>query len=210
MSFYGIARGVVGCICRLLFRVKINGAENVPQNEAFVVCSNHKSNFDPVMVAVSLPVELSFMAKEELFGFKPFGAVIRALGAFPVKRGKSDVGALKSAIGILKSGKNLVVFPEGRRSPQNHMGEGKGGAALIAVKSGVNILPVGIKGSYRLFSKISINIGKPIDLTQYAGKRIDSETVKKITDKYLMPKISELSGVPTYEQAVQNNICSEN
>ena len=206
MSFYGFARGLVNGVAHLLFRVKIVGVENVPKDENFVICSNHKSNFDPIMVGISMPVELKFMAKEELFRFKPVAKLISALGAFPVKRGKSDVGALKSAIGALKSGGSLAVFPEGRRSPKTHLGQGKGGAALIAVKAGVNILPVGINGRYGLFSKITVNIGKPIDLSQYFDTKVDSDTIKSITDHMLMPAISMLSGVPTYEESVQKEL----
>lgn len=210
MSFYGFAKGLVSGVCHLLFRIKVVGTENIPTNESFVICANHKSDFDPIMVAISMPVELNFMAKEELFRIKPIAKIIGALGAFPVKRGKSDVGALKSAISILKSGGRLVIFPEGRRSPKTHMGEGKGGAVLIAVKSGVNILPVGINGKYGLFSKITVNIGKPLDLSQYCGTKVDSETIKSITDERLMPEISLLSGVPTYAEAVKKGICEIN
>ena len=125
---------------------------------------------------------------------------MRALGAFPVKRGKSDLAALKTAISTLKGGDNLVVFPEGTRSPKDHLNEGKSGAALIAAKAGVDIVPVGIRGRYRIFSKVTVNIGKPISMDEYFGKRLDSKTLAHITDSLIMPEISKLSGIPTFDE----------
>lgn len=199
MSFYGFARGAVKFICNLLFRIKIEGIENLPQSGAYVVCANHKSNLDPPMLGACMPVQLRFMAKEELFKNKLFGGLLRALGAFPIKRGKSDVGALRAAMKMLASGERVVVFPEGGRSLNDHLKKGKSGAALIAVKAGVNILPIGIDGKYRLFSKIVVRIGEIISLEKYFDEKVESETLQEITDKDIMPAISQLSGVRTYE-----------
>lgn len=184
---------------RIAFRIKIEGTENIPKDKAFVVCANHKSLFDAPLMGVCMPIEIKFMAKEELFKNKLFGSVLRAMGAFPVKRGKSDIGAIKAAMKILAGGEVLGIFPEGRRSPKGYMSKGKSGAALIAVKSGVNILPVGVCGEYKLFSKIIVRIGKPIELSEYFGAKLDADALQEITDNQLMPAISELSEVSTYE-----------
>lgn len=198
MSLYDFAKGVLGIYC-LAFRTKVEGLENIPADGGFIICPNHKSNNDPILLGVKLPIKLSFMAKAELFGFKPFAAILRKLGAFPVKRGKSDIGALRAALEIVKNGGRLLLFPEGTRSDLNNLKKGKAGAALIALKANVKLLPVGICGKYGFFSKMKINIGKPIDLSEYYNKKTDTETVQMITDKLLMPAISELSGVVTYE-----------
>ena len=109
MSIYNIGTFVVKAIFKLCFRIKINGIENLPpDNEKFLVCSNHKSNLDPPMIGITVPYQLGFMAKEELFKFKPFGALIRNLGAFPIKRGKSDFGALRSAIDFAKKFRHCI------------------------------------------------------------------------------------------------------
>ena len=199
MSFYGFVRGAVKAVCNILFRIKIEGLENLPENGAYVVCANHKSNFDPPMLGSCMPVPLRFMAKEELFKNKLVGGLLNSVGAFPIKRGKSDVGALRAAMKMLAAGENVAVFPEGSRSKNGHLKKGKPGAALIAVKAGVNILPVGIDGSYKPFSKITVRIGKVIPLENYFDEKIDSETLQAITDESIMPAISQLSGVPTYE-----------
>ncbi len=199
MSFYKFAMAVVKGFYRVAFRIRIEGIENIEKDRAFVVCANHKSLLDAPLLAVCLPLEIKFMAKEELFRNKLFGSMLRAFGAFPVKRGKSDIGALKAAIGILKGGERLGIFPEGTRSPKGYMNKGKSGAALIAIKAKADILPVGICGSYRPFSKMTVRIGKPIELDNYFDVKPDSETLQSITDTKIMPSISKLSEVSTYE-----------
>ncbi|MBQ3573959.1 MAG: 1-acyl-sn-glycerol-3-phosphate acyltransferase [Clostridia bacterium] len=199
MNFYKVARAVVNAFLKIAFRIKVEGTENIPSEGALVVCSNHQSLCDPPMLAMCMPFELKFMAKEELFKNRLFGGLISALGAFPVKRGTGDIGALKIAIKVLSEGDRLVIFPEGARSPENYMGKGKSGAALIAIKSKANILPVGVCGKYKLFSRIVVRIGKPIVLEEYFGTKVGAETLQDITDNKIMKTISELSGVPVYE-----------
>ena len=92
-----------------------------------------------------------------------------------------------------------MIFPEGARSPKGYMHKGKPGTALIAIKSKVKILPVGIDGEYKLFSRIKIRVGKPISLEEYYDERLRSEKLQQITEERLMPAISQLSGVSTYE-----------
>lgn len=204
MSFYNFAVKLVRVFCHSIFRIKVEGLENVPLDEGFIMCANHKSNFDSLMIGISVPVEFNFMGKEEIFKFKPFGAVLRALHAFPVKRGKGDIGAIKASMKVLSEGGHLVIFPEGTRSPKDHMNPGKGGAVLIAIKSKVNIIPVGIEGSYKLFSKMTVRFGKPLDLSENFDKKIDTETITHIVDNRLMPTISELAKVPMAPEALKS------
>ncbi len=199
MSFYRVARAVIKAFLRIAFRIKVEGTENIPSEGALVVCGNHQSLCDPLLLAMCMPFELKFMAKEELFKNRLFGGLISSLGAFPVKRGTGDIGALKLAIKVLSEGHRLVIFPEGSRSPEGYMRKGKSGAALIAVKSRANILPVGVCGKYKLFSRIVVRIGKPIALEEFFGTKVGAETLQNITDNKIMKTISELSGVPVYE-----------
>ncbi len=200
MSFYKFAKGLVRCFCYIAFRIKVEGLENIPKDKAFVVCANHKSNLDPPILGVTLPVNLRYMAKEELFENKLFAKIITALGAFPIKRGKSDVGALRASIKMLTDGEPLAIFPEGGRSPKGgYMRKGKQGAALVAIKAGVNILPVGICGEYKPFSRIIVRVGKIIELEEYSGKKNGSQELQDITDSIIMPTIAELAEVKTYE-----------
>ena len=146
-----------------------------------------------------MPVPVRFMAKEELFKNKLFGKILLSFGAFPVKRGKGDVGALRSAIKMLESGEKVAIFPEGTRSKKDYLKKGKKGAVLIAVKAGVNIIPVGISGGYRLFEKMTVTIGKEISLDEYFENDATTEDFQEITDTKIMPEIAALAGVKTYE-----------
>ena len=196
MSLYDVGRVVVTAFFKLYFRVKISGKETIPEeSERFLICANHKSYLDPPLVGACFPFEIGFMAKEELFKNKLFGGLIKKLGAFPIKRGKSDFGALRTAISLVSGGKHIVIFPEGGRSHNNSLKKGKTGAAMVAVKSKAKILPVGIGGKYRIFGKINVNIGKPIDLSGYFDKKISSDELQGITD-VLMSELSKLSGIP--------------
>lgn len=199
MSFYNVAKGVVGAFYKVFFRVSITGLENIPENETFIICPNHKSNFDPPLIGFLLPFRARFMAKAELFKFKPLAKLLSAFGAYPIKRGKSDIGALKTSIKILKDGERLVIFPEGKRSKTDHLCRGKSGAVLIAIKAGVNILPVGIQGDYKLFKKVTINVGELISLEKYFDKKLDTEELREITNTEIMPAIANLAGVKVYE-----------
>lgn len=205
MTLYNFVCGFVGIVLRILFRIKINGLENIPTDDRrFIVCSNHKSNLDPPLIAYALPIQVAFMAKEELFKFRPFGALISKLGAFPIKRGKSDFAALRNSIEKVKKGKHIMIFPEGGRSHNNRLRKGKMGASMISVKASADILPIGIEGEYKLFRKINVNIGKIIDLSEYAGSKLNSSQLQHITDTIIMPKISELSNVPMTLNSAKN------
>ncbi len=199
MKFYRVARMFISGIFHLLFRIRIEGKENIPTEGAYVVCSNHKSLMDPPMLGVCLPFPVRFMAKEELFRNKILGGIIRSVGAFPIKRGKSDVGALRSAMKMLESGENVAIFPEGTRSKGTTMRRGKQGAALIAAKSGVNILPVGIDGEYKLFHKLTFRVGEVIPLEKYFDQKLSGDELQELTDKTIMPAIGALAGVKPYE-----------
>ncbi len=197
MALYDVGRIAVNCYFHTLYRLKINGRENIPpESERFIICANHRGYYDPPLVGIAMPFQIGFMAKEELFRNKLFGALIRKLGAFPIRRGKSDFGALRAAINMTKSSRHIVIFPEGGRSHKNRLRKGKMGAVMVAVKAKADILPIGIEGTYKPFSKITINIGKPISLEQYFEKKTDSAELQRITLDVLMPKISELSKVP--------------
>lgn len=203
MSLYKFGKVVVSGIFHLLFRIRLEGTEHLIEGENYLVCANHVSNLDPPMLGVCLPFQTRFMAKEELFRNKLFGGLIRALGAFPVKRESRDIGAIKTALSVLKGGSSLVMFPEGGRSDGVTLRRGKHGAALVALKSNVKILPVGISGGYRLFRKNYVRIGKPLDFCDIAsgdGGRETSEKLQELTDNYLMPEIARLAEMKMYER----------
>ncbi len=197
MALYDVGRVAVNIFFRTFFRLKIEGKENIPdESERFIICANHKGYFDPPLVGLAMPFKIGFMAKEELFRNKLFGAFIRKLGAFPIRRGKSDFGALRSSIKMTESGRHIVIFPEGGRSHTNRLRKGKMGAVMVAIKAGADILPIGLEGSYKPFTRIIIHIGEPIRLNEYFGRKVSSAEMQELTDNVLMPEISRLSRVP--------------
>ncbi|MBE7023887.1 MAG: 1-acyl-sn-glycerol-3-phosphate acyltransferase [Clostridia bacterium] len=186
-------------VYRILFKVEIHGIENIPSDKNFLVTPNHLSNFDPPLVAAFLPVDMAYMAKASLFKVPVVGWVIKAFGAFPVKKAGNDMSAVKLAIRILKEGKPLTIFPEGRRvKTPGVLGEGKPGAAMLATKAKVGFLPVGITARYRFRGKVVLTVGEYIDISEYTEGRLSSEDLQKLTDEVLMPRIAELAGAKTY------------
>ncbi|MBE6851615.1 MAG: 1-acyl-sn-glycerol-3-phosphate acyltransferase [Ruminococcus sp.] len=152
------------------YNIKVEGRENIPKKGSFIFASNHRSYADPVLVVICGRGKFSFMAKSELFENKAFGWLIRALGAFPVERGKGDTAAIDRAISRVKEGTHLLIFPEGTRSMTGKVGRGKTGVALIAAKAETDVIPVGInfEGKLHFRSKIIVRYGKPIPASQFA------------------------------------------
>lgn len=186
---YLIFRFLLRVLYTLLFRLEARGTENIPTTGPVVLASNHLSNFDPPTVGVKVKRKVYFMAKEELFRVPVFGPLIRAFGAFPVKRGGVSKDAIKSAITLLKEGNVMGIFPEGSRN--NQSGAAKKGAAMIAVRSGAAVVPVAIVGKYRPFSKIVVCYGKPVDLTALIEES-SPDMLEQVTDA-IMARIRELA-----------------
>lgn len=175
MKFYTFAKGAMNIVFNLIYRVKVYGKENIPMNEKLIVCSNHSHNFDPVLIGIILPREISFMAKKELFENKILKFILSKMGAFPVDREEADIKAIKNALRVLKQDGVLGIFPEGTRVEEFNLDNVKSGTALISIKAQARILPIYIEGTYKIFSKVSVHIGKAIDFSEYYGQKLDSE-----------------------------------
>ena len=200
MNLYDFCTGTMQFFLKAFFKVNINGVENIPDSDGIIFVSNHKSNYDAPVISSFLTKKLTFMSKEELFKFKPLGFLLKKIGAFPIKRGSSDIGAMRTAIKILKSEQNMLIFPEGTRCrEENKILKGKSGAALLAHKSGAQIVPIGIKGTYKFRAKIDVNIGKPINISDFTDEKPSSQELQKFTDEQVMEKIKILAGAEYYE-----------
>ncbi|MDI6602184.1 MAG: lysophospholipid acyltransferase family protein [Thermoanaerobacteraceae bacterium] len=183
--FYALSKFFVGTILRILYRIEIIGLENIPKEGGCIISPNHKSNIDPPLVACFLNRTVYYMAKQELFDNKLFAIILKALGAFPVKRGTSDISSIKTSMRLLKEGKALGIFPEGTRSKNGKLGEAEPGVAMLAIKMNVPVIPVAIIGNYKLFSKITIKIGKPCYFDEYINFKLSTEDYKSISQKIL-------------------------
>lgn len=157
-------------IIRLLYPFKVIGRENIP-DAPMVICANHSSAIDPIILAFCLGFRHfpRFMAKAELGRTFLVGGILRAAGVFFVERGKSDIAALKTAMGILRGGGELMMFPEGTRISEENAESAKNGAIMLASRMGVPILPVHIPRSKKLFRRIDIVIGEPYSLPRIHG-----------------------------------------
>ena len=125
------------------------------------------------------------MAKAELFRNKLFGALLRTCGAFPVNRGTNDITAIKTALRTLKDGGIFTIFPTGTRVKDESSAEAKSGVALIASKSGAPVIPVTIRGGYKLFKKVTIYVGKPMYVRNENGIKPSGDELKIYADKIL-------------------------
>lgn len=166
--FYLLCRAVVYLFFRLLFRLRVEGRGNVPPQGGVVVCANHRSYLDPPVLAVAFPRPIYYMAKEELFSVPLLAPLIRVFGAFPVKRGVSDLRSLRRGLELLRQGKAVGIFPEGTR--RRLLGRGHPGAIFLALQAGVPVIPVAISGSYLPFSRVTVRIGKPLVLPRPQGR----------------------------------------
>lgn len=185
MWLYGFAKAVVGFTYRLAYRIEVEGKEHVPPSGGAILCGNHFNAQDPILIGITAPRPVSFMAKEELFRSRLLGFIIRGLGAFPVKRGTADRSSLRRALEVLESGGCFGIFPEGTRSHTGQLQKPEPGTAYIALKSRVPVIPVGITGSYRFFQPIRVRYGPPVDLAVYYGARLNGETLEEASERIL-------------------------
>ncbi len=145
-----LVRAIFLLVLRLTIGLRIEGVERVPASGPILVVCNHLHNADPVLLSASFPRPLHFMAKKELFKVPGVGWLIRRVGAFPVDRGKADRSALRRAEAALQQGIAVGMFPEGTRSVARSLRPALPGAALVALRAQVPILPMVITGSERL------------------------------------------------------------
>lgn len=194
---YPIAR-LIGWIVRLWGRWQVIGKENVPKAGPLVVVANHFNLVDVPLLATSLGRKAAFLAKEELFRSKLLSFIMYSSGSFPVHRGRLDRKAIRKAQQVLAKGGVLAIFPEGRRSENAQLQPALSGAVLIALRSGVPILPVAISGTEKLTGvtsalrrpRVTINFGHPFYLPPINSK-LTKEKRAELTN-LVMQHIAEL------------------
>lgn len=189
--FYRFAWYICRAILLLVRRWEVQGAENLPRNGGVVIVANHLSYWDPVVVGCAFKRRVFFMAKQELFRIPLLAGLITLLGAFPVRRQGLDRKALKLALEKLQAGHPVVVFPEGTRSHNGGLLPPYPGAALLAIKGGVPVLPVAVSGTRGVWGKVKVRVGKPQYLTEWYERRPSKSDLEAIS-RHLMQKIAEL------------------
>ncbi|MEO0250565.1 MAG: lysophospholipid acyltransferase family protein [candidate division WOR-3 bacterium] len=194
-SWY-LVRGLL----RLLIRLEVVGAEQVPLEGALLVAPNHSSYLDPPVVGAACPRQLRYMAKAELFRGGWFEKLIRRYGAFPVHRGTADLAAIRTALQYLKREEAVLIFPEGTRNGGRQLLPPTPGVALLARQSGAPVLPVGLIGTERIWgrgmkyprlAKVKVIFGKPFTFCEVVGDLPEREA-RDAFGWYLMERILEL------------------
>ena len=185
-AWYRAARFLVALVLLTVFRLEVEGRENVPGRGPVILASNHSSYLDPLVVGVGCPRRVHFMAKEELFSSRPLGALLGSLGGFPVARGTADRGALRTARRLLHGGEVLGIFPEGERG-RGSLGEGEAGTAWLSVVTGSPVVPVAVIGTAGALEDIISGILPPWG----GGPRWGAFRPKRITVRFGSPILPE-------------------
>lgn len=204
---FHVVRRIAIWLLRLLFRLQIEGEENVPKDGPFILVANHLHNLDPVFTAAACPRRVHYMAKIELFKVPVIRTIIRWVGAFPVNRGKMDREAIRHGQAVLQAGYGLGIFPEGTRSLSMKIHRVMPGAGLFAARGDVPIVPCAVTGSERLpfngkkqhhrsermpdpgHKGVRITFGEPFSIpAEIDGKRPSAETATN----YMMSRVAAL------------------
>lgn len=183
---------------KVFYRHRTYGAERLPSCEA-IIAPNHASFFDPPLVAISIPGKSFFLARDTLFQVPVLGRLMRHLNVYPVKRNQQNLETFKIVGNLIASGEKVIVFPEGRRSPDGELQEFKLGVASLALKCGCPLVPVYIKGTFevwpkgrklpKLFGRTACYFGEAIELAPYlemegreGAKGLTEELERRVRD----------------------------
>lgn len=189
---YRIAHAVVLTPFKAIFRVRIHGRERVPKAGAFVVAPSHRSLMDIFFTAYVTPRRIRFMAKQELFEKRFLARLFTAFGGFAVERGTADRSALRAARRALEGGEPVVIFPEGTRGHGSEIGALFDGAAYLAARLGLPIVPVAIGGSEEILAsgkvlprlrRVGIVVGEPILPPRGHEGRVRRQEVAQMTEQ---------------------------
>jgi 1-acyl-sn-glycerol-3-phosphate acyltransferase len=183
----GVVRPIALWLCRLFFKIKFRGAENVPQAGACIITPNHVSYADPIWITIPVYRRVRYMAWARMFEIPVLGFVMRIFGAFPVKLESADPKAQREAIELLKRDCALVIFPEGGRTKSGKLMPFKPGAFRLAITHGITIVPVSIKGGYAIWpvhktfprrGELTITYHPPISI-EPAGEELSRVEIKE-------------------------------
>jgi 1-acyl-sn-glycerol-3-phosphate acyltransferase len=173
-------------ILKLVFWFKSEGRNNIPKNGSLIFCGNHRSFLDPVIIEVFSTRHMHFMSKEELKKNPITRFAVFVEDGIYVKRDEKDIASLKESLRILKDGRCLGIFPEGTRNGfEKNDGKVKNGAAYLALKTNTKVIPIGLSGKLKPFSKNKIKFGEPIDFAELlstSNNKVDKEMEDKASE----------------------------
>jgi dolichyl-phosphate beta-glucosyltransferase len=198
MFFAG--RAIFRTIFGTYYRFECHGRDSVPKQGGLLLVSNHASNLDPPLLGAAMRRPVHYMAKRELFELPILGPMLRSVNAHPVKRGTADRAAIRESLDLLRRGEIVVVFPEGTRTSDGELQQGKPGVSMIAAQAGVPCLPVYIDGTFRSMprgckfprpGRLKVTFGEPFDLPS-AGDGQSTKTYFQDCADRMMERIAAL------------------
>ena len=187
-----IIKAILNFCIQIVYRPKIVGKKNIPENGAAIICPNHIHALDAAVVVLTAKRKINILAKEELYKYWILRYLAKTFGAHPVNRKTADISAVKVSMKILKDGEPLLIFPEGTRNGMEKGRKAKNGAVTLALKTGAPIVPIGIQGTCKPFTKVKLNIGKPIYYDKNNVDAKNKEEIDKLTED-LMQEIIALT-----------------
>lgn len=202
---YSLLKYAVLATAKAIFRISINGCENVPRSGGAVLAANHVSYLDPPLIGCAVRRRVNFMAKEELFRNRFMSSVLYRAGAFPVRRSQMDRGALQEAFERVGRGELLLIFPEGTISQTGDFLPPKDGVGMIVAQTGAVVVPVFISGSEKALplggrfrpAKVCVYFGKPMDfsviLSQDQGRDLYARISSAIMEEIKQLKLSAMN-----------------
>lgn len=170
-------------VCCILFPTRQKNKKNIKRGKNYIFVCNHTSNLDIVYLMQYIHRTLYTLGKKELFSTKFKSWFFKKMHVIPIDRKNLDIGAIKTSLKVLKEGKTLMIFPEGTRNMQNDdLQEIKNGAAMFAIKSDVEILPIKIAKRPKFFKMNKIIYGEPFSLSQFKDQKLTKEVLDQASE----------------------------
>lgn len=189
-----IVRTAIYLYCKVVYRLKVIGKENIPKEGPVIYCGNHRSYLDPPLIVVTAGRHVRFMAKEELTKNKFLKFLGYVFDAIYVKRDNKEIAALKTTLKALKNKESIAMFPEGTRNGLEKGESVKEGVAFFVLQTGAKVQPVGIVGGEKPFKRVYVNYGKPLDYSDRVTKKPSKEELEHVS-KEIMDNIIMLTNI---------------
>lgn len=189
-----IVRTAIYLYCKVVYRLKVIGKENIPKEGPVIYCGNHRSYLDPPLIVVTAGRHVRFMAKEELTKNKFLKFLGYVFDAIYVKRDNKEIAALKTTLKALKNKESIAMFPEGTRNGLEKGESVKEGVAFFVLQTGAKVQPVGIVGGEKPFKRVYVNYGKPLDYSDRVTKKPSKKELEQVS-KEIMDNIIMLTNI---------------
>lgn len=182
LNFYNVVLNIFTLYSKVFYKYEVIGTENIPNEGNVILAANHKSNLDPIFVASAVKNrKVATIGKKELFNNKLLAKILDKLCVIPIDRENPGISTIKTILKRLKEGYAVGIFPEGTRVKGNEFGKAKAGLALFAVKGKACVVPISIISNYKLFSKVTIYIDKPISFEEYYKKKLSTDEYERLS-----------------------------